>query len=142
LTGRKYTYGQLIVLIRRFGSALIRMGFKKDEVFGMLLPNLPEFPIVLLGASGIGMPVTTVNPIYTVEEIARQLQLSGATVVVTIPQLAGTLRQVAQLCPEIRRLIIVGKPEEGFATFGEMLQDSGDLFNENIDVRIYFKIIK
>ncbi len=142
MTGRKYTYGQLIVLIRRFGSALIRMGFKKDEVFGMLLPNLPEFPIVLLGASGIGMPVTTVNPIYTVEEIARQLQLSGATVVVTIPQLAGTLRQVAQLCPEIRRLIIVGKPEEGFATFGEMLQDSGDLFNENIDVRIYFKIIK
>ena len=138
MTGRKYTYGQLIVLIRRFASALLRMGFKKGEVFGMLLPNLPEFPIVLLGASGIGMPVTTVNPIYTVEEIARQLQLSGATVVVTIPQLAGTLRQVAQLCPEIRRLIVVGKPEEGFATFGEMLQDSGDLFNENFNVMIYF----
>ncbi|EFX82657.1 hypothetical protein DAPPUDRAFT_316478 [Daphnia pulex] len=134
LTGRKYTYGQLIVLIRHFGSALVRMGFKKGEVFGMLLPNLPEFPIVLLGAAGIGMPVTTVNPIYTVEEIARQMQLSGATVVVTIPQLAGTLRQVAQLCPEIRRLIIIGQPEEGFATFGEMLQDSGDLYDENINV--------
>jgi acyl-coenzyme A synthetase/AMP-(fatty) acid ligase len=134
LTGRKYTYGQLIVLIRRFGSALVRMGFKKGEVFGMLLPNLPEFPIVLLGAAGIGMPVTTVNPIYTVEEIARQMQLSGATVVVTIPQLAGTLRQVAQQCPEIRRLIIIGQPEEGFATFGEMLQDSGDLYDENINV--------
>jgi hypothetical protein len=53
---------------------------------------------------------------------------------VTIPQLAGTLRQVAQLCPEIRRLIVVGNPEEGFANFGEMLQDSGDLFDENIDV--------
>ena len=125
-------------LIRRLGSALVRMGFKKGQVLGMVLPNLPEFPIVLLGASGIGMPVTTVNPIYTVEEIARQLQLSGATVVVTIPQLAGTLRQVAQLCPEIRRLIVVGKPEEGFATFGEMLQDSGDLFNENFNVIIYF----
>jgi acyl-CoA synthetase (AMP-forming)/AMP-acid ligase II len=100
----------------------------------MILPNLPEFPIVLLGAAGIGMPVTTVNPIYTVEEIARQMQLSGATVVVTIPQLAGTLRQVAQQCPEIRRLIIIGQPEEGFATFGEMLQDSGDLYDENINV--------
>ena len=114
------------------------MGFKKGQVLGMILPNLPEVPIVLLGAAGIGMPVTTVNPIYTVEEIARQLQLSGATVVVTIPPLAGTLRQVAQLCPEIRRLIVVGKPEEGFATFGEMLQDSGDLFNENFNVIIYF----
>ncbi|KZS14605.1 4-coumarate--CoA ligase 3 [Daphnia magna] len=134
LTGRKYTYGKLRDLTRNFGSALVRMGFKRGEVFGMVLPNLPEFPIILLGAAGIGMPVTTVNPIYNVEEIARQLQLSGATVVVTISELAGTLRQVAQLCPEIRRLIVVGKPEEGFASFGEMLQDPGNLFDENIEI--------
>ena len=121
-------------LIRRLGSALVRMGFKKGQVLGMVLPNLPEFPIVLLGAAGIGMPVTTVNPVYTVEEIARQLRNSNTTAVVTIPQLTGTLRQVAQLCPEIRRLIVVGNPKEGFATFGELLQDSGDLFDENIDV--------
>jgi acyl-CoA synthetase (AMP-forming)/AMP-acid ligase II len=110
------------------------MGFKKGEVFGIILPNLPEFPIVLLGAAGIGMPVTTVNPTYTVEEIARQFQLSGATAVVTTPQLAETLRQVAQLCPGIRRLIVIGNPEEGFASIEDMFQDSGDLFDENIDV--------
>ena len=134
MTGRKYTYGQLTVFSRRFGSALVRMGFKKGEVLGMVLPNLPEFPIGLLGAASIGMPVTPVNPTYTVEEIARQFQLSDATVVVTIPQLAGTLRQVAELCPAIRRLIVLGNPQVGFATFGEMLQDSGDLFDQNIDV--------
>ncbi len=134
MTGRKYTYGQLIQLIRRFGSSLTRMGFKKGEVFGIILPNLPEFPIVLLGAAAIGMPVTTVNPTYTVEEIARQFQLSGATAVVTTPQLAETLRQVAKLCPELRRLIVLGNPEEGFASLEDMFQDSGDLFNENIDV--------
>jgi 16S rRNA G1207 methylase RsmC len=53
---------------------------------------------------------------------------------VTTPQLAETLRQVAQLCPEIRRLIVIGNPEEGFASLEDMLQDSGDLFDENIDV--------
>lgn len=133
-TGRKYTYGKLRDLTRNFGSALVRMGFKQGEVFGMILPNLPEFPIILLGAAGIGMPVTTVNSTYTVEEIARQLQLSGATVVVTIPELAGTLRQVAQQCPQIRRLLVVGKPEEGFASLEEMLQDNGDLFDDNIKI--------
>nr|CAH0109076.1 unnamed protein product [Daphnia galeata] len=134
LTGRKYSYDKVRELIRRLGSALVRMGFKKGQVLGMVLPNLPEFPIVLLGAAGIGMPVTTVNPVYTVEEIARQLRNSNTTAVVTIPQLTGTLRQVAQLCPEIRRLIVVGNPEKGFASLGEMLQDPGDLFDDNIEI--------
>lgn len=65
LTGRKYTYSQVRDLSCRFGSALVRMGFKRGEVLGMVLPNLPEFPIVAFGATGVGIPVTTVNPIYT-----------------------------------------------------------------------------
>jgi 4-coumarate--CoA ligase len=126
------------MLTRRFGSALVRMGFKKSEVLGLVLPNLPEFPIVMLGAAGIGMPVTTVNPIYTAEEIARQMQNSGTSVVVTIPQMADTIREVASLCPEIRRLIVVGGPQEGFVSLSEMFQDSGDLFDENIEVTNWF----
>jgi acyl-coenzyme A synthetase/AMP-(fatty) acid ligase len=65
ITGRKYSYDQVRLLTRRFGSSLVRMGFKRGEVLGLVLPNIPEFPIALLGGAGIGMPVTTVNPIYT-----------------------------------------------------------------------------
>ena len=107
----------------------------------MVLPNIPETPIVLLGAAGIGMPVTAANPIYTCEEIARQLQNSDATVVVTVPQMAETMLQVGKLCPKIRRLIVVGGPQEGFASLMEMLQDSGDLFDDNIEVLLFFSIL-
>ena len=55
-------------LIRRFGSALTRMGFQKGEVFGIISPNIPEFPIALYGASGAGMPVSLVNPTFTAGE--------------------------------------------------------------------------
>jgi 4-coumarate--CoA ligase len=134
ITGRKYTYDKVRMLTRRFGSALVRMGFKKGEVLGLVLPNLPEFPITMLGAAGIGMPVTTVNPIYTAEEIARQMQNSGTSVIVTIPQMADTIREVASMCPSIRQLIVVGGHQEGFVSLMEMFQDSGDLFNENIEV--------
>jgi 4-coumarate--CoA ligase len=53
------------MLSRRFGSALMRMGFKRGDVFGMVLPNIPEFPIALFGASGVGMSVSLFNPLYT-----------------------------------------------------------------------------
>ena len=36
--------------------------------------------------------------------------------------------------PEIRRLIVIGNPEKGFASLGEMFQDPGDLFDDNIEV--------
>lgn len=112
----------------------MRMGFKRGEVLGLVLPNIPEFPIALFGAAGVGMPVTTVNPIYTAEEIARQLQNSGTSIVVTIPQMAETLRLVVSMCPEVRRLVVVGGPEEGFVSLREMFQDPGDLFDENMEV--------
>ena len=49
-----------------------------------LLPNIPEFPIAFLGCAGAGLTVTTMNPTYKAEEIARQLENSGAQFIVTI----------------------------------------------------------
>lgn len=51
-------------MARKFGSALLRMGAKKGDVLGMVVPNIPEFPIAFLGASGVGVTITTMNPTY------------------------------------------------------------------------------
>lgn len=51
--------------IRRFGSSLTRMGYRKGDVFGIISPNIPEFAIAMYGAAGAGMPVALVNPTYT-----------------------------------------------------------------------------
>lgn len=136
VTGRKYSYEMMRQLIRRFGSALTRMGFQKGEVFAIISPNIPEFPIALYGASGAGMPVSLVNPTYTAEEMARQLSINGATALFGVAPMAATLKEVARLCPTIRRIILLGPPQEGFVSFQEMAQDSGDLFNENLDVNV------
>jgi hypothetical protein len=50
LTGRQYTYGMAYGMARKFGSSLLRMGAKKGDVLGMVVPNIPEFPIAFLGA--------------------------------------------------------------------------------------------
>lgn len=65
ITGRSYTYETMRQLIKRYGSALTRMGFKKGEVMAIISPNVPEYPIALLGASGAGMPVALINPTHT-----------------------------------------------------------------------------
>lgn len=39
-------------------------GLKQGDTVGIVLPNVPEYPIVMLGAIKAGLKITTVNPIY------------------------------------------------------------------------------
>jgi 4-coumarate--CoA ligase len=45
------------------------MGFKQGDVLGMVLPNIPEFPLALFGAASIGMSVSLINPIFTAGKV-------------------------------------------------------------------------
>ena len=139
VSGRRYTYNTMSQAVRRFGSSLVRMGFKKGDVIGVVSPNVPEFPIAMFGAAGVGMPVALVNPTYTPDEIARQMTLVGAKAIFGVSVMADHLKQVAQRCPTIQKIIVLGPNQEGCASYQEMMQDSGDLFNENIDVIKYLE---
>jgi acyl-CoA synthetase (AMP-forming)/AMP-acid ligase II len=41
------------------------MGARKGDVMSMILPNIPEFPIAFLGACGVGVVLSPMNPLYT-----------------------------------------------------------------------------
>jgi len=134
MTGRSYTYGMAYGMSRKFGSALVRGGAVKGDVLGLVLPNIPEFPIAFLGAVGVGVTVTTMNPTYRPEEIARQLENSGASFVVTIEMFLQNIKQACDIYGKIKKIIIIGGPEapEGCASFAEMIvKDDGSLYGQN-----------
>ena len=66
MTGRNYTYKQLRDHCKATAIRLQKQyGLKRGDVVAIALPNIPEFPIALLGAIEAGLVVTTVNPICT-----------------------------------------------------------------------------
>ncbi len=72
LTGQQYTYGQLADAVRRVASSLAARGFGKGDVLALYSPNLPGYPIPFLAAALLGGITTTINPLYTVEELTFQ----------------------------------------------------------------------
>lgn len=38
---------------------------QKGDVIAIVLPNVPEYAVIVLGAMEAGLTITTVNPIYT-----------------------------------------------------------------------------
>ncbi|EFC35991.1 predicted protein [Naegleria gruberi] len=52
-------------------------------MIAVMLPNLPLFPVLFHGISYVGGIVTTLNPLYSYEEIQSQLADSGAIMMIT-----------------------------------------------------------
>lgn len=89
-TGRQYTFGQLAALVERVAGGLAARGLQKGDVVALFSPNLPEYALAFFGTLRAGGVVTTVNPLYTVEELATQLADAGARFLVTIPHFLET----------------------------------------------------
>ena len=68
MSGRSYTYGEVRALCKRFANALSAIGLKKNDVIGIVLPNIPEYLIVIHGIIEAGLIATFVNPLYTAGE--------------------------------------------------------------------------
>src|SRR5262245_56902397 len=83
-SGRTLTYGQLADGVRRLRTGLAARGFGKGDVFALFSPNVPEFAVAFHGIIAAGGVVSTVNSLYTADEVAFQLADAGARFILTI----------------------------------------------------------
>merc|ERR1719483_129002 len=131
MTGRSYKYDIARSMAIKFGSALRRMGAEQGDVMGMVVPNLPEFPIAFLGAIGAGITVTTMNPSYRPEELAKQLENSGAKYIVTIGLFLPDVKQAAEIYGGLKTIIVLGMedtPGDCVPFLDMVVGDDGSLY--------------
>ena len=90
VSGATTPYRQLVGQIDLFAGALAARGVGVGTTIGVLCPNVPAFATVFHGILRAGATATTINSLYTAEEIANQLTDAGATWLVTVsPLLPG-----------------------------------------------------
>uniref|UniRef100_A0A1Y1N410 AMP-dependent synthetase/ligase domain-containing protein n=1 Tax=Photinus pyralis TaxID=7054 RepID=A0A1Y1N410_PHOPY len=80
-TNRSYTYQELYNKSNSIASFLHKFGMVKDDTVAIMLPNIPEYPIVFLGAVQAGVQVTPLNPSFTPGEISKQLLQTNSKMV-------------------------------------------------------------
>src|ERR671936_140846 len=82
-SGRTITYAQLRDSVRAVAAGLAERGFGKGDVFAHYAPNLPEYAVAFHAVASVGGVNTTVNPLFTADELAAQLRHCGARLLVT-----------------------------------------------------------
>ena len=92
--GQSMTYGELDRRSMAFAAWLQSLGLPQGTRVGLMLPNLPQFPVVMCGVLRAGFVAVNINPLYTAPELEHQLVDSGCEVIVILENFAQTLSRI------------------------------------------------
>ncbi|WP_030673118.1 4-coumarate--CoA ligase family protein [Streptomyces cellulosae] len=104
--GTTLTYDQLDRFHRRVAAALAEAGVRKGDVLALHSPNTIAFPTAFYAATRAGASVTTVHPLATPEEFAKQLTDSAARWIVTVSPLLDSARRAAELAGGVQEIFV------------------------------------
>ncbi|MEU6403103.1 AMP-binding protein [Streptomyces sp. NPDC046985] len=106
VSGAVLTYAQLDGFHRRVAAAFAESGVRKGDVLALHSPNTIAFPVAFYAAARAGASVTTVHPLSTAEEFARQLRDCAARWIVTVSPLLDTARRAAALAGGVEEVFV------------------------------------
>ncbi|WP_399886199.1 4-coumarate--CoA ligase family protein [Streptomyces sp. BBFR51] len=104
--GTTLTYEQVDRFHRRVAAALAEAGVRKGDVLALHSPNTVAFPLAFYAATRAGASVTTVHPLATAEEFAKQLGDCRARWIVTVSPLLDTARRAAELAGGVQEILV------------------------------------
>ncbi|MET9436163.1 4-coumarate--CoA ligase family protein [Streptomyces sp. NPDC006551] len=115
------TYAQVDAFHRRVAAGLAEAGVRKGDVLALHSPNTVLFPIAFYAATRAGASVTTVHPLATPEEFAKQLRDSSARWIVTVSPLLAAARRAAELAGGVEEIFVCDQAAEGHRSLQSML---------------------
>jgi acyl-CoA synthetase (AMP-forming)/AMP-acid ligase II len=95
-SGRTLSYAELGAAARACAAGLAARGWRKGDVLAIYAPNLPEYAIAFLGMALLGGINTTINPLFTADELAKQLADSRARALLTVGAVLEKARAAAR----------------------------------------------
>lgn len=105
--GQALTFAQLDIQSLHFANYLQTLGLAPGARVAIMLPNVMQFPIALIGALRAGCVVVNTNPLYTARELEHQLNDSGATVLIVLENFAHTFQSLLGKT-QVKHVVVTG----------------------------------
>jgi long-chain acyl-CoA synthetase len=109
---RSISYADLERQSAAFGAYLQSKGLQKGARVALMMPNILQYPVAMMGILRAGYIVVNINPLYTPRELEHQLNDSGAACIIILENFASTLQAVISRTA-VKHVVI--------ATMGDML---------------------
>ena len=94
--GSSMTYRQLDTYSRQVAAYLQGLGLKKGDAVAVMMPNILQYPVCMIGIIRAGFVLVNVNPLYTTHELAHQLEDSKAKALFIVENFAKTYQDIGK----------------------------------------------
>ncbi|MGE0715468.1 MAG: class I adenylate-forming enzyme family protein [Alphaproteobacteria bacterium] len=108
--GRSATYAEAKAAIDRMAEVLHHVGIRQGTHVGVMLPNVPEFPITWLALARLGAVMLPINIGYTARELHYVLTDSESTFLVVDQSCLATVQAMEAETPvlDAARVVVLG----------------------------------
>lgn len=110
--GATLTYAELDAASRAFAGWLQSRGLGKGSRVALMMPNVLQYPVAIVGTLRAGCTVVNVNPLYKPRELEFQLNDAGAETIVVLENFAAVAQEALPHTP-VKHVIV--------ARMGDML---------------------
>ena len=105
--GVRITFAELDRLATDFAGFLAGRGLAGGDRVALMMPNVLQYPVALLGVLRAGLVVVNTNPLYTARELRHQLSDSGARAIVVLENFARELEECIG-DTEVEHVVVTG----------------------------------
>ncbi|XP_015179941.1 PREDICTED: 4-coumarate--CoA ligase 1 [Polistes dominula] len=136
ITGRSYTYQQLRKHVGRLAMSLRKAKLLQHDTIAIILPNIPEYAIILFAAVEAGLRITSLNPTWNSLEIMKQIENSETKAIFTNPLIYPTVKKSIENNSQIKLPIIIvndgsGSIPSGTINFNDFMKEDIEEFTKN-----------
>jgi long-chain acyl-CoA synthetase len=128
--GRKYSYADMAIMVRKIAAGLQARGIGKGDHIGMFLPNVPHYVAAYYGALAAGATVVNFSPLYSVDELSHQVADSGTSILFTVSAAALLPTALKVLDQSALKSLVVGSVAEALprlSSIGYRIMKRGDI---------------
>ena len=131
-SGETITYDGMRRAVNGLAAALVALGITRGTHVGVMLPNIPAFPLTWLALGRIGAVMVPINPSYTAREIGHVVQVAAPQWIVTHADTRAALDQARAeglVALDDRRLIVAGGAANNAHSWETLAADPADRFD-------------
>ncbi|MBO1531255.1 AMP-binding protein [Psychrobacter sp. F1192] len=104
--GASITFQEVDLYSRQVAAYLQGLGLVKGDKVAVMMPNVLQLPVTVIGVLRAGLTLVNVNPLYTAKELEHQLTDSDAKALILVENFAKTYQDIGR--PLVDNVVITG----------------------------------